>query len=104
MKIPRGLIGKLVELVWRDPCTAHVKSHARDGSDIPRGRAILAYQTERGRITDVTEGVVRLEHTRGEDSPLTPDPSTDLSCTWIVEDLIESLTVYEPVPVGPTTA
>ena len=96
MKVPRSAVGRIVELVWRDPCHCNVKSHTRDGSDIPRGRAILATQTERGRITDITDGVIRIEHTRGEDSPLNPDPSIDVSATWVVEDLIESLTLWTP--------
>ena len=97
MKISRAFLGKFCEVVWRDPCSCHVKSHTKDLSDIPKGRIVLATQRERGVIDDVTDGVVRIVHTIGTDSPLVPDPSTDLYVTWVDEALIESITVYAPV-------
>src|SRR5262245_65159458 len=98
MRAPRSLIGKHGELVWRDPCSAHASSSMRDLSDLPKGREVLAVQKERGVSTDITEGVIRIEHTRGECSPLLAGPPmTDVSCTWVVEDLEESITIYEPV-------
>ena len=100
MKVSKALVGKFVEVVWRDPCNAHIKSHTRDHSDVPKGRAILATQRERGVVGDVTEGVVRIEHTLGSDSPLVPDPNDDLSVTWVPEENIESITVFEPVKEG----
>jgi len=59
--------------------------------------AVLATQRERGVIDDVTDGVVRIVHTEGIDSPLVPDPSTDLYVTFVPESLIESITIYAPV-------
>ena len=101
MKVGRQYLGKRVEVVWRDPCSANVKSHARDHTDVPKGREVLATQREQGIITDITDGVVRLEHTRGEDSPLVPEPTTDFSLTWVDEALIESIVVYEPTAKVP---
>ena len=101
VKLRRDHVGKLVELVWRDPCAAHVKSHARDRSDIPRGLSVLATQRERGVIDDITDGVVRIVHTEGTDSPMVPDPSVDLYVTWVPESLIETITIFAPVVETP---
>lgn len=97
MKITKAYLGRFVEVVWRDPCSASVKSHARDRGDIPRGLAVLATQRERGVIDDITDDVVRIIHTEGTDSPLMPDSSLDLYATWVPAALIESIVVYQPV-------
>ncbi len=96
MNIPKKLIGRYVEIIWRDPAMAHVKSHTADHSDLPRGLSILAIQKERGVISDITEGVVRIDHTESIDSPLVPDRTEDFSCTWVQEAIIESCTVMTP--------
>ena len=100
MKITKAHVGRVCEVVWRDPCSAHVKSHQRDFSDVPRGTAVLATQRERGVIDDVTDGVVRIVHTVGTDSPVVPDPTTDLYVTWVPDSLIESITVYVVEPAS----
>lgn len=102
MKIPRSAIGQLAVITWRDPCSAHVKSHTRDHSDLPKGTAVLATQVERGVIGDVTDGIVRIEHTEGTDSHLVPDPTDDLYCTWVPEGLIEKLVLYVESRALPT--
>lgn len=102
MKITKAHVGRLVEVVWRDPCSASVKSHARDRSDIPRGLTVLATQRERGVIDDVTDDVVRIIHTEGSDSPLVPDPSLDLYATWVPAALIESIVIFQPIPEATT--
>lgn len=103
MKITKAHLGRLAEVVWRDPCSAHVKSHLSDFSDVPAGLSVLATQRERGVIDNVTDGVIRIVHTIGTDSPVVPDPSTDLYVTWVPEALVESITIYAPVesPSGP---
>lgn len=104
MKLPRSVIGKRATVIWRDPCNASVKSHDLAGhSDVPRGTQILATQEEECVIEDITDGVVRLRHTLGRDSVLVPDPSHDVTCTWVQEAVIESIVVYEPsrtLPMG----
>lgn len=99
MKVGKGYLGKRVELVWRDPCSAQVKSNdIKTYSDVPRGRDVLAIQEEQGVIDDITDGVVRIRHTRGLDSPiLGDDQGAILFYTWVDEQLVESIIVLEPV-------
>jgi hypothetical protein len=97
MKVNKSYLGKRVEVIWRDPCSAHIKSHdLKNYADVPKGREVLAYQEEQGVIDDVTDGVVRIRHTKGLDSPIVPDQSADLYYTWVDENLIEKITVFEP--------
>jgi hypothetical protein len=94
MKIPRSWIGRRATVVWRDPCSAHVKSHVRDHSDVPRGPAVLATQEEEAVIMAIEDGVVTLRHTLGRDSSLVPDPTDDLYLTWVPEAAVESVTLW----------
>ena len=96
MKVSRSFIGKYVEVKWRDPGTSHTKGRKRE--DIPRGIEALASWAERGVIDDLTEGVVRIVHSEGR-APQHIDgvDELELSCTWVPEDLIEGIIVYEPV-------
>ena len=96
MNIPKRLIGKYVEIVWRDPVTCTVKSFVPDLSDIPSPDKFLAMQKERGVLGAVENGVVRIDHTMGTDSVLTPNPSTDIQMTCVQEAVIESCTVMVP--------
>lgn len=96
MKVSRGLLGKVVVLVWRDPGFCHFKSHAQDGlADVPKGMIALATQEEVGIIEDITEGVVRLRHTMGTDPEHVQDKSVDRTCTWVHEALVERIDIYE---------
>lgn len=94
MKVGRQYIGKLVEMTWRDPGEARLT--LTDPSYDPKGRGCLASWRERGFILDVTEGVVKIEHSRAVGAPMLrqPDEST---CSFVPEELVESITVYEPV-------
>ena len=98
MKIPRSVIGKMAEVTWRDPCQVNVKSHTADRSDVPKGMAALAIQKEYGAIDDVTDGVLRIVHSWGQDSPLVRDDrSDDFRLTYVHEALIEKVVYYEPM-------
>ena len=94
MKIPRGWIGRRATVTWRDPCSAHVKSHVKGHSDVPRGPDVLAVQEEEAVIMDVVDGVVTLRHTWGRDSAHVPDPTDDLYLTWVPEALIEKVMLW----------
>lgn len=93
MNVPKKLIGRYVEIVWRDPVTCTVKSYRTDLSDIPSPDQFLATQRERGVLGAVENGCVRIDHTIGTDAPLVPNPSIDVQCTFVQEAVIESLTV-----------
>ena len=90
MRIPRNLLGRLVELTWRDPVGGvRHECHLPDRADLPRGRAALATWTERGVIDDITEGVIRLIQSEAVGpGKLAPD---EFGCQWIPEDLVESI-------------
>jgi hypothetical protein len=90
MRIGQKYIGKVAEVTWRDPYSAHITK------DAPRGRATLATWTEYGVIDDVTEGVVRIVHSIGQDSSLIRD-KPELHVSGIPEVLIERIRVFEPV-------
>jgi len=98
VKIPRAVIGKFAEVTWRDPGNGRVTSHDRKNrSDVARGMEALATWREYGVIDDVTEGVVRIIHSIGEDPPRVDDKSDDFFCTWVPEALVEQIRVFEPV-------
>jgi len=97
MKISRSIIGKYVEMIWRDPMGAvKLRSYLPDRSDLPKGTASLASWKERGVVDDLTEGIVRIVHSHGTDPPMRvkgEDSSEDFSLTWVPEALIESYRV-----------
>lgn len=93
MKISRQLLGKLVELTWKDPCEDRVKCHLPNLEDLPKGRAALATWKERGVIDDITDGVVRLVQSEGHE-PGAGKPD-EFKCQWICEELIEAVRVAE---------
>ena len=96
MNVPKKLIGKYVEVVWRDPVSCTVKSYREDLSDIPSPDQFLATQRERGVLGAVENGVVRIDHTIGTDAPVVPGPSIDVQCSFVQEAVIESLMVMVP--------
>lgn len=58
----------------------------------------MATWRERGILTDVTDGVAKLEHSYCTHAPLLNSGQTDEECVvYVIEDLIESYVVYEPV-------
>ncbi len=93
MKVPRSCIGKYVEFTWKDPNNRRVKSAVAR-----KGLAALATWRERGVIDDITEGVVRIAHSDAA-GPSNPIPD-EFVYSWVPEDLITSITVYEPVKEG----
>ena len=105
MKVPRSYVGKYVELVWRDPVAAFRSRNPVAGyperikllGPDAVGLEALASWTERGLIVDVTDGIVKIEHSVGEDPPLHSDRNRDTVCTWTHEALVESIRVFEPV-------
>ena len=56
----------------------------------------MATWKERGILLDLTDGVVTVEHSHAAGAPLLKQP--DEECVvYVIEDLIESYVVYEPV-------
>ena len=99
MKLGRQYLGKVVEVVWRDPKWDRVQSHdSKERSDVPKGLAALARWREYGVIDDITDGVARVIHSMGEGASRDPAQSEadEFVCTWVPEDLIESIRVFEP--------
>jgi len=91
MKITKSLLGKYVEVVWRDPKFLKLTCRL---SDVPKGIAALAYYKERGVIDDITDDVVRIQHSACADGDTTqPD---DFCYTWTHAALIERITIMEP--------
>lgn len=95
MKLTRAHLGRVVEVVWRDPGTGHTKTRGTEMG--ARGQGALATWKERGVIDDITDGVARIVHSEGLDAcyVMGDDRSVELSCTWVPEALIEKITVYE---------
>lgn len=94
MKIGRQYLNKYVEMVWRDPGEARIT--VSEGVENPKGRGCLATWHERGILQDITDGIVRIEHSHATGAPLLRQADESV-CTYVPEDLIESLTVFEPV-------
>src|SRR3990167_7518360 len=93
MKVSKSLIGCMVKVRWIDPMTA--TTTVRVEGPPRRGRSGLAVHVENGIIDDITDGVVRIMHYAathpGEEQP------DEYRHTWVQEDLIEAIQVYEPV-------
>ena len=97
MKLPRTILGKVVEIVWRDPKWDRVKSHNPDRSDVPKGLQALARWREYGVVDDLTDGVARVVHSMGEGASRDPaaTDADEFVCTWVPEALVESYKVFE---------
>ena len=98
MKLTRAHLGKVVEVVWRDPGTGHTKRRGTEAGAC--GEKALATWKERGVIDDLTDGVASIVHSEGLDACYVgeDDRSVELSCTWVPEALIERIVVYEARP------
>lgn len=93
MKIGKQYLGKYVEFTWKDPNSRRVKI-----TEAPKGSVALATWRERGVIDDLTESVIRIAHSDAcEPGATVPDEAV---YSWVPEDLIVSITVYEPVKEG----
>jgi hypothetical protein len=91
MNVSKRYIGKYVELQWMDVQFKKVEIH-----ESPKGRPALATWLERGVIVDVSDGVVKIEHSV---AAMAGQPVTDPdehAYTAIPESLIESITVFVP--------
>ncbi len=89
MNIPRKLVGRMVEVTWKDP-----NSWKGPLEIMARGRAALATWKEHGILYDVTDGVVLIAHSLAQ-SPGTSEPD-EIVRTAIDETLIESITLFVP--------
>ena len=95
MRVTKDYVGKYVEVAWRDPNEARVSTNPRDYTALPKGRAALATWLERGVITDVSEGVVRIEHSRAIHAAGVDSQSDEFVFTFVPEELVETVSVYE---------
>ena len=92
MKITKALIGKYVELQWMDPCFNRV--HIENS---PVGRAALATWVERGVIVDITDGIIKIEHSKAAHAGKAVVEADEHAYTAVPEALIESLVILEPL-------
>ncbi len=102
MRLTKAVIGRVVEVTWRDPIGGRVTSKdLLHHSDVPKGWAALARWREYGVIDDMTDGIVRLVRGFGTDNHVTDEsPVDEYDATWIPESLIETVKVYAaPEPV-----
>jgi hypothetical protein len=86
----------MAEVVWRDPFRLSIKPGRPDLSDMALNESIFPLQRERGVIVAVREGIVVICHTATTDSPLYEERSLEMDCSFVPEDRIESVTLYEP--------
>lgn len=89
MKIARSLVGKTVEITWKDP-----NSWKGPLALLVRGRGALATWKEYGVLYDVTDGVVLIAHSLAQSPGETE--ADEIVRTAVDEALIESLVVYNP--------
>ena len=95
MKVGRQFLGKICEVVWRDPVAG-----GRMRLDLaPKGEAALATWREFGVLGDLTDGILRVDHSQGENPPGDIDRGYEVFSTYIHEALVERITVL--VPEGP---
>ena len=87
MRITARYLGKPVRLVWRDPIASCRMSLDR----VPKGAQALASWTEYGVVGDITDGIVRVDHSQGENPPLDNDRGHEVMSTWIHEALVENI-------------
>lgn len=65
---------------------------------VPRGEQALATWIEYGVIGDITDGIVRIDHSQGENPPLDHDRGREVMSTWVHEALVEQITeLQEPI-------
>lgn len=94
MKIPKNLVGRIVEITWRDPHTGDRMSRR----SAPRGYEALATWTEYGVVDDITDGIIRLYHSKAVNPPYEGTPQEEIVPSYIHEALVEKIQVLEPVP------
>lgn len=92
MNVPKKYIGRLCEIIWKDPNSARSPvAHTKTG------RAALATWREYGIIHDITDNVVLVAHSYaanpGESVVTNPD---EMERTAVHEDFIEKITFFVP--------
>ncbi len=94
MRVPRGLVGREVKIIWLDPTGWKGESaFPSDHRDLPKGRAGLARWVSYGRIEDLTDGVIRLTKCIGEDPIVEKEQTHRMEVDYLPEELI--LTIVE---------
>ena len=91
MKIPKSYAGKEVRVTWHDPAGKRVDWH-----EVKVGRAALAKWIERGKVHDVSEGVLTIVQSEAWSAGET-EPDEGLF-GWIPEELIDACEIMEPIP------
>lgn len=91
MKVNKSYLGRMCQITWRDPISENDRMEI---DKAPKGNVALAKWVEYGVIDDLTDGVVRFQHSVAFD-PSEAKPHEALF-GWIPEDLIESIVVLVP--------
>lgn len=90
MKLSKNLVGKEVRVTWHDPAGKRCDWH-----EMRTGRAALAKWIERGKVHDVSEGVLTIVQSEAWSAgELEPDEGM---FGWIPEELIDNCEIMEPV-------
>ena len=95
MKVPRRFVGRMVEVTWQDPGARRVPKQ----NPYIKGKAALATWRDRGILDDLTDGVLRIVHSDGYSPGDTA--SDEIFATWVPEDLVEAIVVFNPEPTTP---
>lgn len=91
MKVNKSLVGKEIRVTWHDPAG----KQRVDWKEVLVGRAALAKWIERGKVHDVSEGVLTIVQSEAWSAGETyPDEG---SFGWIPEELIDQIEILEPV-------
>lgn len=99
MKVPKSIVGKLVEVTWRDPSFARISCPPLLLPEIA-----LATAKDRGVVDNLKDGVIRLIHADTRHDPnlaaISDEmPTVTYQVSWIHESMVESITVFEPSQV-----
>ena len=91
MKLSKSLVGKEIRVTWRDPAGKRCNWH-----EARVGKAALAKWVERGKVHDVSEGVLTFVQSEAWSAgELEPDEGL---FGWIPEELIDQVEILEVVP------
>ena len=91
MKVSKAFLGKVCQITWLDPISENERNEI---DKAPKGKAALAKWVEYGVIDDLSDGVVRFQHSVAF-GPLDHRPDEALF-GWIPEDLIETIIILVP--------
>ena len=93
MKVPKSYLGKIVEITWRDPYEGERMSLR----NAPKGFQALATWVEYGVIDDITDGIIRLYHSKAVNPPYVATDQVEIVPSFLHEALIETIRVLEPI-------